>query len=323
VLLAVTFLWENRKKAGALGAAPSGIWLSAVVIGLVLMLVIPVLFFEEGNRSSGYRSVNAGSITNMIRSALSTALLFGSYYSAFANITVSIASACVIYCCKESRSDLQNRCLSSFHIVSTLYLLVNGIFCDNAWYGAFSTPRKLITMFFIAIQFGVWIFACFALRDQAVRNKIFALLGYAAVSLTPLLIVSPTPLRVMYLPYFLIAAAVLLSMSELAHHLTQAQKVNLSFVGITAVATVMVVFCMMFLNIWWMAKTRDTYIAQKMQEGATEIEVFEIPYEYVFWDGIWCFKKKYHYETQGDIVFTEVDFTTWMDEHYAQLSQAS
>ena len=48
-----------------------------------------------------------------------------------------------------------------------------------------------------------------------------------------------------------------------------------------------------------------------MEAGAHEIEVFAVPYDYVFWDDEWFLEYYYFYETKGDIQFHVLELDPW------------
>lgn len=319
LLLAAHHVWIFRaqKQKGCIGLCWT--WMAAALIGLVMMFLIPIAFYVDGNRSTGYRSFNIDSLGAIIGSCIATALNFASYYSAFFILIVCAAAFMAIFTTHAQRTDRQNCWLYALLTISTIYLLMNDILCDNAWYGALSTPRKMITLVFVLLQSAVWLAACWKFEPSA-RSIIYSLLGYSFISLASLLIVSPTPLRVMYLPYVFISGSVLVCVSQFRAVLNDRQKSFARFAISTATAMIILLLSALFINVKWLADTRDKYIIQQMEQGASEIEVFAIPYDYVFWDGVWCFKKEYHHSTPGDIVFVELDFNTWMDKNYSGLS---
>ena len=52
-----------------------------------------------------------------------------------------------------------------------------------------------------------------------------------------------------------------------------------------------------------------------MEAGAQTIEIYRIPYDYIFWDNPWGFSYQYYYEEPGDITFVPVEYSTWRDSY--------
>lgn len=297
---------KDRKNA-----VPQMLWLLSAVMGLAAMLLVPKLFYAAGNRSEGYRSVNLGSIATLIKSCV---WAFSTMCSAFPLLGGTALSAMTIlatYLTRNSRKPKWNNCLYSLAFIALTFLLLNEHLLHDEWYGRYANTRHFFTGCMVVLPFLLWCIALIPLKERTLALKIIFLLAVALISCVPLLIVSPTPERVIFMSYTLGCAAVILfasyARSLLSDPVRQWVKRGL---GYTA-AVVLLLLCMVFTNIRWLTNVRENHIQEQMAAGASNITIYRIPYDYIFWDDIWCFGRGYFYEEWGDITFDHLDYEVW------------
>ena len=69
-----------------------------------------------------------------------------------------------------------------------------------------------------------------------------------------------------------------------------------------------------------MDNERTDHIEDAISAHESTSEVFEIPYEYVFWDGVWGFYEYYCNEKPRDKEFIAIDYDEWVDKYIADSS---
>ena len=142
-------------------------------------------------------------------------------------------------------------------------------------------------------------------------------------SLAPFLIVSPCPNRVFLQPYIIIAAFVLLNLDSALSIISTNLKalIKPGVVCLLAVSCISLGF--VFMNIHNMDNERKNHIEDAISTHKSTVEVFKIPYEYVFWDTAWAFHKYYYYEKPGDIKFFAIDYDEWVNKYMEDSSGES
>ena len=314
VLLAGGLLMYSVKNKKT--AAPYACWLLAAITGLALMLLIPRLFAMPGNRAEGYRGVINGSllvwIEGMIRGFASAVSAFppvGSIViSAFALVTLRFIPA--------QRSKKAGNLIFAGSVLCFSYMLLNELLPHNEWTGRMLVAKNFITAVFAILPHVLWAWALRPFEDKGLRNRIYALLLLSAVSLAPFILVYPAPERVAFLSYVFAMAAIML----FAHWLSGKASPGIRKQGVKALVcgtlAAALVLGLTFVNIFWLSNLREKYILREMAEGATEITIFQIPHDYVFWDGAFLFERSYYYEKWHDISFSETSFDDWYVNHW-------
>ena len=314
VVLAAVLVAGRRKTKRDI--RPAAVWLAAAVIGLAIMFLVPRVFFVEGNLVGAYRSMNLGGIIQLLASFLRAFASLGAAFppvgvivmAGFAVVTTHLTSLC--------RSKTWNRVLYGASLAVIAYAALNEFLLQNTWYGPLITIRNGMTALVYLMSFVLWAIALYPLSDKLLRNRIYGLLGLGILALVPLLIVSPTPGRLIFFTYVLAVMAILLFARYLTGMVPGGILVWMKrFMAYSAVAAV-IVLSATFINIKWMDTVRHTYIQERMEAGDQEIAIFHIPYEYEYWRSPWGFSRVFYYEQQDDIVFTPVDFSYWYNHHW-------
>lgn len=303
---AVVFLRKNRRSA-----APGAVWLIGSVIGLALMLAIPMVFFAEGNRSEGYRSVNFGGFSWLINSTVTVFTKMGAAFPPLGAMAAAGALAGTVWFTRDKRGSRANSVLYACCCGIVVYFFLNEFLLRNTWYIWQQELRKRLTAVCAVLPFVLWAVVLRSLEDRQTRRQIWFLLAAALGSLVPFLVVSPSPARTLFFAYTCTVAAILVFFRYAWARISERWQSRLRFGGRVAAVTACLVLLITFANIAWISGLRATHIRQEMEAGKTEIVIFEDPYTYVHWSGDGCYGRSYYYEQENDIRFTSTDFETW------------
>lgn len=308
-LLAFCFTVYYCKKKERSKAILSGIWLLSATVGLGLMLIIPKLFFRADNRVDSYRSMHLDSIFSLLRGCANNVIHLSNYYFGVCEIPLCFGAFFTVLHTKQKRSQKANRLLLGLTCLSAVYLVLGMAMSADVYIGKSAMVHHILAGTSAFVPFAVWLLAALKLDRKKRCSQLF-LLGFALISLLPLLVVSPTPPRVILQSYVFIILAALqcFAWSGLGKS-KQAQK----FLLIVCLC-LMVLLCTVFFSIHTMAVARDTHIQREIAAGAAQIEIFMLPYRYTTWDHLWS--QGHIYENIDHIKFVTVDFYDWMQSYF-------
>lgn len=309
------FLLCFRKKDALL---PVIFWLTGTILGALTMYAIPLVFYIEGNPTESYRSVNAESIFTLIISCCKNALKIGNFFTGMNGLPICLGAITTIYRTRTHRSEKMHRILFNACIVLSCILLITGFASTNIWGGELAIVQHGIEMVLVLGLVFIWFVACFKIPQKRTRYAVVFLILLALASLAPLMIVSPLPKRTIFQGFFLFGIASIVSTLELLETIPDSSyRQYKRFLGIITFSFIFVL-SVMFTSVKAMVNTRDEYIKSEMSKGASHIEIFQIPYKYTSLDSLWSFDLYYYHETPQDIVFTSVDYSQWMNDHYSK-----
>lgn len=318
-ILSGCLLCMRRRKGRC--AAPAAVWFCAALIGLLLLFAIPIVFYTEGNRSEGYRSVNLSGLFSFLKTAVITFAKVGCTFPPLSVIIVSALTAATTYFTRTSRRVKWNTLIYYACGCVVLFFVLNEILLDNAWNIRHQTIGKLITACMAFLPLLLWPAVLIPLDHKPTRNRICFLISAGICSLLPFLIISPAPSRVLFFAYVCTVGCILTFYQYLCG------RIGTSLVewiqrAVPLTAAVMSLFLLFtFRNISWISGLRETHIRQEMEKGKTEIIIFEDPYAYVHFSGVGCYNRCFYYEEPYDITFIGIDFDTWYK--YIWLSENS
>lgn len=312
LLLALCFtvicLRKDKKNA-----APCAVWLTAAIAGLAVMLLVPRIFYIQGNHTETYRSVHLGGIAELIYSCAKNVVQLCGHYFGVCLLPVCFGAVSTVFLTRERRSEKANKVLFSLSAISVLYLLVSLFLTAADYLGKSALIQHSVDCVFTVLPLGVWIAAAFGLEPE-LRKKMLFCLAFALISIAPLLVVTPIPTRVIYQSYVFILLAALLCFAEIQGRLGEkALGYVQSTAGAVCVLMVLVIGSV-FLSVHNMAEIRDRHIRQEIANGATEIVIFQLPYEYTTWDHLWS--QKYSYGVDDSVTFAIEEFDEWMHSIY-------
>ena len=58
----------------------------------------------------------------------------------------------------------------------------------------------------------------------------------------------------------------------------------------------------------------ENHILRELENGASEIVIFALPYDYTTWDHLWA--QKFYNTTDREVTFDSTDFVKWMSDVY-------
>ena len=308
-LLAFCFTVYYWKKGQRNKAVLSGIWLLATAVGLLLMLAIPRIFYRADNRVDNYRSMHLGSIFSLIRGCANNVIHLSNYYFGASEIPLCFGALVTIQQTKQHRSEKANHILFGLTGLSGVYLFLGMAMSVDVYIGKSAMIHHILAGASAFVPFIIWLIAAFKLDSQKRCRQLF-LLGFALVSLLPLLIVSPTPPRVILQSYVFI---ILASLDAFAWSNFRVNKHTGKIMLIVCLCLV-ILLSSVFFSIHTMATARDAHIQREIAADAVQIEIFMLPYRYTTWDHLWS--QGYIYENTDHIQFVPIDFYDWMQAYY-------
>ena len=293
---------------------PGLVWLVAAALGLGLMLAIPVLFHIEGNHTDTYRSVQLGGIAAIVVSCAKNAIQLSNHHFGSCTLPMCLSAFGVLHMTRGRRGEKSNRILFWLNAVSFAYLLLNLLLSQADYLGKGAIVQHIISTAFALIPYGVWVAAALALEDRALRSQLLAILGFALVSLLPLLVVSPIPTRVVLQAHIFVMLGTLLCLRQILGLLPQGWTRVLAKGAAVTALTLVVLLSSIFVSIRHLSQIREDHIRQELASGASEIVIFALPYEYTSWDHLWG--QKYYNDTGRDVTFSSISYTMWMNDIY-------
>lgn len=308
-LLAFCFTVYYFKKGERSKAVLSGVWLLATAAGLGLMFIIPKAFYRLGNRVESYRSMHLGSISALIRACANNIIHVSNYYFGACEIPLCFGAIATTLQTKQGRQEKENRLLLGLSVLSAIYLGLGMVLSSDVYIGRSAIVHHILAGASAFVPFGIWAFAALKLEPEKRRSQLF-LLGFAFVSLLPLLIVSPTPPRVIFQSYVFIILAAL----QCFDWTGLGKNKQMHKILLVVCLCLVVLLSTVFFSIHTMAAARDAHIQQEIANGSTEIEIFMLPYRYTTWDHVWS--QGYIYENIDHVKFVTIDFYDWMQAYY-------
>ena len=293
---------------------PALLWLAATAVGLGLMLAVPVLFHIEGNHTDTYRSVRLGSIAAIVVSCAKNVVQLSNHHFGSCTLPMCISAFITLHLTRGRRSEKMHRILSGANAAALIYLALNLMLSQADYLGKGAILQHAISMFFALVPYGVWVIAAVGLEDTVLRRKLLAILAFALISLAPLLVVSPIPTRVVLQAHVFVMLGSLLCWSALRPTLPEAWVSRAVKTG-TATALILVLLLgSVFLSIRHLSQIRENHIRRELANGATEIMIFALPYEYTSWDHLWG--QKFYNDTGRDVTFHTMNYINWMNDIY-------
>lgn len=293
---------------------PSLILLAATILGLMVMLWIPAAFYVDNNHTTGYRSLYLGSLRSLLFCCARNFLRLSNHYFGLLGIPLCAGAAVTVNITQECRSDKANRALYSLCILPGIYMLLCILISGNGWYGEPAIFHQILAALAALSPLAVWIIALFRVTDPELRNRILVLIGFALFSLAPLLVVTPIHIRVVYHSQIFFVMAFMLCLnrwteSRSVHWLNRATKLLWISAAMLALSLGSI-----FFSIGSMAQARDQYILQEIENGADEVDIFRIPFDYVHEYTDSCMGLYYFRDEPNDIHFNIKVYDVWINE---------
>jgi len=309
-LCAVAVFWKKKDNR----ALPGGIWLAATAVGLALMLVIPEVFHIENNHTDTYRSVRLDGVAAIVISCAKNAVQLSNHHFGSCTLPMCLSAFITLHITRGRRTERANCILCGINSVSLIYLLLNLLLSQADYLGKGAIVQHVISMVFALAPYAVWVAAVFGVKEKALRIKLLGILAFALISLLPLLVVSPIPTRVVLQAHVFVMLGSLMCFAELRKTLPENWVKMITKAGVVTALTLVVLLGSIFISICHLSQIRETHIRNELANGATEIVIFALPYEYTSWDHLWG--QKYYNDTGRDVTFNSINYINWMNDIY-------
>ena len=293
---------------------PVAVWFASTIIGIGIMAIIPKIFYVAGNRPEGYRTIHAGNLKEIIKTSFFHSIVLSRFWGKNFILMGALVAICMLLIYKN-RNTLNTRTVKRLFAACLIWI---GLYLLNAneEKGVFN----LFTLLKCLIPIVVFVTVLMKCKKEEVKPVNYVMIILFVASLAPFLIVSPYPNRVILQPYIIIAAVVLLNCDCALSIIPTDFKalIKPGVVCLLVVSGISMVF--VFMKIHNMDNERTAHVEDAISKHESTIEVFKIPYEYVFWDGVWGFYEYYCNEKPRDKEFIAIDYDEWVDKYIADSS---
>ena len=293
---------------------PVAVWFASTIIGIGIMAIIPKIFYVAGNRPEGYRTIHAGNLKEIIKTSFFHSIVLSRFLGKNFILMGALVAICMLLIYKN-RNTLNTRTVKRLFAACLIWI---GLYLLNAneEKGVFN----LFTLLKCFIPIVVFVTVLMKCKKEEVKPVNYVMIILFVASLAPFLIVSPYPNRVILQPYIIIAAVVLLNCDCALSIIPTNFKalIKPGVVCLLVVSGISMVF--VFMKIHNMDNERTAHVEDAISMHESTIEVFKIPYEYVFWDGVWGFYEYYCNEKPRDKEFIAIDYDEWVDKYIADSS---
>ncbi len=296
---------------------PVAVWFASTITGIGIMAIIPKIFFAAGNRSAGYRTINVGGLKEIIKSSFFHSIVLSRYWGKSYIVLGALLAICMLLIYKN-RNTLKTRVLKRLFAACLIWIglyLLN----SNEEKGFFN----FFTLFKCLIPIVVFVTVLMKCKKEEVKPVIYVMIILFCASLAPFLIVSPCPNRVILQSYVIIAAVVLLNFDSAVSIIPKNFKALIKPGVVCLLVVLGISMGFVFMNIHNMDIERADHIEDAVSAHESTVEIFKIPYEYVFWDTGWAFHKYYYYEKPGDIKIIPIDYDEWVNKYIEDSSGES
>lgn len=315
LLLAVAFFWDawrHKKESRFAGLC----WVLGTLVGLVLMLSIPRLFYTAGNRVETYRSLNLSSLTQLILSAAKNTIQLCGHYFGACLIPVSLGGLSCIWQTRQRWSLRALHLLTGMSLGSLAYLVLSMALCTITYRGKSALIEHALECCVVAAALASWFAAAWKL-EKPLRCRVLGCLAFAVISIAPLLLVTPIPTRVIYHSYFFVLLGAMVSFYPVLSALPQKWLVRVQKGLLSLCLGIVLIVSSVFASVHFMVQLRDRHIRQCIAQGETAIEIFQVPYSYASWDHLWSQGLYYQAPSGEELSFTTIDFDSWMHQYWS------
>lgn len=314
LLLALAFTWDawrQKKESRFAGLC----WVLGTLAGLVLMLAIPRLFYTAGNRVESYRSVNLGSLAQLVFSAAKNTIQLCGHYFGACLLAVSLGGLSCIWQTRQRWSPRALCLLTGMSLGSLAYLVLSMALSTINYRGKSALIEHALECCVVVAALVSWCAAAWKL-EKPLRCRVLGCLAFAVVSIAPLLLVTPIPTRVIYQSYFFVLMGAMLSLRPLLSTLPERWYIPAKKGLLSLCLGIVLIIGSVFASFHFMVQQRDRHIRQCIAQGETVIEIFQVPYSYASWDHLWSQGLYYQAPSGEELSFTTIDFDSWMHQYW-------
>lgn len=276
------------------------------ILGAVMMLLLPHIFYVEGNRAIGYRKVHTDSIASIVRSVVSSLqLMIVTLSRCTLLFSVTSCFGCLTHRkTHNAYSWFAKTVYLLFPLVSLLFNIREGIWIPPMV--RYGTVYGGMLVYCIVLAVDV-----LKIADKKTKVLLLWLVFLAMLAAAPFLIVTPFGERCLFLAYVLLAMfaikAVFFAADQQGIRFSKSEWVLSAFSMLLAAILLTVT-----ANIRKWDNERNEYIEACMDQGEVSIEIYDIPSSYGY--KIYLIERWYYYESWGDISFTAIEYEAWLEE---------
>lgn len=308
VILSISLLMHCRRKNLKLASSLSMTWTIATGIGTLLMFVIPKLFYQKENRVAGYRKLNMKQISSIINSCkVNSGIIARNIEKNVLIFFVLISVGCLlIYFHKKNLKKKIYRIAFFLQIMPVIYIIISNLYINNLELSGHLGGLKIILDdVALAAMIVGFVLILYNLNLKKLLFLNIYLISIMVLSMIPLLVVYPLPARVMFQSYIFLVALTLVNFEYIIFNTNECVKKGINIILKIIFPVLMFMLVFIFNDIKKIDDNRTKYIQEQMKSHAKKIEIYRIPYKYVFWDGEWMFYRYYYYQKYGDIKIRE------------------
>ena len=286
---------------------PKITWLVSAAIGACLMFLIPVIAGKAGAMDD-YRGFHLSSLMDFVKTIASNAIKIIYYFENNTVLCMLVAGLTLVILNRDQILEGKiKHGIAMITVASAMFILWDGMFRESMWIGNLASIR-LVVAFVPTLALAV----CFAIALCLIQVKQTYVIGLLFLaSIMPFFVITPVSKRCVMLGYVFLSGIILLVWDEMERSIQKKTTTKVRSILTMLVCTLAVCLCLIFNNIHALDSMRQEHIQQEMNTGTKTIEIFRIPYRYVYWDEEWCFERYYRYEELFDIDFVVLELLQW------------
>ncbi len=315
LLLSVAFVIHSFTKKDGKRFLSVVLFLSTFA-GAATMFLIPKFFGNESQTSEGYRRILLGNPYALIFNILDIGRTLISSW--FAIICLTTVVLIVFHNNKDKISIKKYNILKSLFLLFALLSVFGQLLFKQQFYGIAVSLIWILFAGCMICYFALLFAILFSCGKKAVNTQIIVCFLSVIVVIGMLSCVKPFFERCLFLPYVLIAIAIICLLEKNVFS-TDSNKIfakaAFSCASIS-LAVLFGLFIIMFSEIKLLSAAQDKYIRTQMTSQTKEIEIFDIPYNYVKnYENGWAHERYYYNNEWGDVEFIFIDCDEWINAH--------
>lgn len=287
-------------------------WLLGTAIGLAIMLVGPGFFPIPGNHTDHYRSISLGDFHTLAETCIRNALSIAFFYLTSSSLVLCVGCGAAIHLAEKNLSARRKKCLRFSWALCFGYLLFTLTHSLDDYMGKAALIQHCGDLCVLAALLITWVLAARHIGPDALRGKVLFCLIFGTLSLLPLLVVNPVFSRVVFHAYLFYGVAGLLCLGQILTSLKPPQAATIKKAGIALALSASLVLSVVFASVRHMDSLRRNHILSQIDARAETIEIFLIPYDYV-WDYTWGYAIFYEDIAGYSPQFTAIPMWDWLD----------
>ena len=284
-------------------------WEIANIIGTILMVMIPKIFYTEENLVRGYRKINNNGAVDLINSCKMNGLVIaGKMHENFGVfIALAIISLTLLIIFRNKLEKKKNIILVCMYIIPIVYIEFNNLYLSKiVIYGHLNAFKLLLDVAALLLIAAATVMMMYNLGMKRELYLTIYLIVVIFFAVAPLFIVSLVPRRTLYESYISLVGIVLVNFEYLISRLTTNINKKISAILSIAMFSLAVFLSVIFVDIHKMDNERTRNIQNQLKDNEKVVRIRKIPNNYAYWDGVWMFRRYYYNKNYGDIPIEEI-----------------